>query len=273
MSTDFDYTKPTSGSSPKDGDDWIRANATGLSQILALDHQMASNPFNADNKDGEHKQVTLYAPLAADPDPGANKGAIYTKDVSAKAELHFEDEDSNVLQLTSGGKLNGAILLADSVDQDAVQLDHDGWLTGAGHTSGSVNLIRATGDAGSEVAQIPDGAQTATDAAPTDDKGVANKKYVDDAIPAQFTPSSYAAEESVILPNGLIMKFGSVTSGAGVTDITFAAAFPTAIITAVVSSLGDGELYYSYGLRAMSTSKLTVYRGLANKCNWIAIGY
>jgi len=41
-------------------------------------------------------------------DPGATASQIkvYSKDVSAKAELFFQDEDANVIQVTSAGSLN-----------------------------------------------------------------------------------------------------------------------------------------------------------------------
>ena len=54
------------------------------------------------------------------------------------------------------------------------------------------------------------------------------KAYVDTTAgpTVGFTPSSYAGEESVTLPNGLIMKFGTVSVAAdATTDVTFGAAF------------------------------------------------
>ena len=53
------------------------------------------------------------APLnnrASDPTAVADTLQLYSKDVSSKAELFFQDEDSNAVQATTGGKLNSAVL-------------------------------------------------------------------------------------------------------------------------------------------------------------------
>ena len=63
------------------------------------------------------------------------------------------------------------------------------------------------------------------------------KAYVDGG--GGFTPASYAGGESVTLPNGLIMKFGTVTAPPNTnTDVNFSVAF-TAVISAQVSMQED----------------------------------
>jgi hypothetical protein len=58
------------------------------------------------------------------------------------------------------------------------------------------------------------------------------KTYVDASVGSpNWTPSTYAAEESVTFPNGLIMKFGYATVSATTGTITFGAAFPTAVVS------------------------------------------
>ena len=52
-------------------------------------------------------QIEFPAPLASDPTAAAGVGFVYSKDVSAKAELHYLDEDGNVVQITTGGFLMG----------------------------------------------------------------------------------------------------------------------------------------------------------------------
>lgn len=96
---------PTDSDNIIAGDNQIRAVKTNIRERMAKDHYMDLAGTDADH--GEHSKVTFQAPESADPDPGANKGALYTKDVSSKAELHFQDEDDNVIQLTSGGVFNG----------------------------------------------------------------------------------------------------------------------------------------------------------------------
>jgi hypothetical protein len=52
------------------------------------------------------------------------------------------------------------------------------------------------------------------------------KAYVDNSSTDGFSPTTYASEESVTLPNGLIMKFGTVTASQNaVTTVTFGSAF------------------------------------------------
>ena len=63
------------------------------------------------------------------------------------------------------------------------------------------------------------------------------KAYVDGG--GGFTPASYAGGESVTLPNGLIMKFGTVTTSPNSnTAVNFSVGF-TAAISAQVSLLDD----------------------------------
>ncbi len=45
---------------------------------------------------------------ASDPAAVANRGFVYTKDVSATSELFYEDDGGNAIQLTSGGAVVGA---------------------------------------------------------------------------------------------------------------------------------------------------------------------
>ena len=55
------------------------------------------------------------------------------------------------------------------------------------------------------------------------------KAYVDTTT--AFTPSTYIGGESVTLPNGLIMKFGTITVGTNATaTVTFGNAFPNSCL-------------------------------------------
>lgn len=57
------------------------------------------------------------------------------------------------------------------------------------------------------------------------------KAYVDNSK-AGFNPTSYSGGESVTLPNGLIIKMGSVTAtGNAATTVTFASAFPSGFVS------------------------------------------
>lgn len=84
--------------------------------------------------------------------------------------------------------------------------------------------------------------------APSTNYQVANKKYADDAPAAKMTPASYAGEESITFPNGLILKHGFITRTGNDTVVTFGTAFPTGLISVIFSpkSSDDSQLTPSY---------------------------
>jgi len=100
---------PADGDLVSEGDDKIRNMKTDVRQRMANDHYMDIAGTDADH--GQHKKITFQAPLGAAPAPGTDKGAIYLLDVNSKAELHFQDEDGDVMQLTEGGILKFLPLL------------------------------------------------------------------------------------------------------------------------------------------------------------------
>ncbi|KKK65563.1 hypothetical protein LCGC14_2972900, partial [marine sediment metagenome] len=71
-----------------------------VQERLEVDHFHAG-----DAQDGEHKKLTLGAPIAT-PANVANKGFLYGKDVGGKIELHWLDEDGNEVALTAVGSIN-----------------------------------------------------------------------------------------------------------------------------------------------------------------------
>lgn len=100
------------------------------------------------------------------------------------------------------------------------------------------------------------------------------KAYVDGG--GGFSPSAYTGEESVTLPNGLIMKFGQVTATLNSnTTVTFDTAF-SGTINAQLTIVEDTAAYRwpikvaslsntNLGIRNTNGSNLTVF--------WQAIGY
>ena len=93
----------------------ILTNNDALETALSRDHNFPGTPTT---DDGEHLKITLHAPLADDPTAETDKGFLYLKDVSAKAELFFKDEDGHEIQLTTGGVINmaGVMFLAGAQD-------------------------------------------------------------------------------------------------------------------------------------------------------------
>lgn len=118
------------------------------------------------------------------------------------------------------------------------------------------------------------------------------KAYVDTSKTSAFTPSTYAGEESVTFPNGLIMKFGTGTTvvetvGQGTSTIdlsTHSSDFPNACLNASATLINpngglQGEWDAWMQVRSISTSELKfVTQGSSTTTTpttyyWQAIGY
>ena len=100
-------------------------------------------------------------------------------------------------------------------------------------------VIGGSGDAGLlfDNDDMLDNSDTAGGSATRGATQQSSKAYVDGG--GGFTPASYAGGESVTLPNGLIMKFGTVTTSSNSnTAVNFSVGF-TAAISAQVSLLDD----------------------------------
>ena len=106
----FDKTKPAGTTPLKTSDDQIRANNEALETAIGQDHDFATGSTQT----GKHKQVIFKAPITK-PSLAADEGALFTKTVSTKSELVYEDEDGNEVQLTSGGKVNAVVGSAKAV--------------------------------------------------------------------------------------------------------------------------------------------------------------
>jgi len=103
------------------------------------------------------------------------------------------------------------------------------------------------------------------------------KTYVD-ATAGGFTPSTYAGEESVTLPNGLIMKFGSQSvPGDSTATVSFATNFPGGIAQVQLTFQTTINIGSDAGLSASSqlVTGFTIQNGANNTetVAWMAIGY
>lgn len=96
---------PTDANYMYEVDNYLRQIIQDVRERMEVDHI-----WKVGATDGEHKKITFSAQIAK-PIAVANQGFLYTKDVSAKAELHWEDEDGNELAITSGGVLNKTLTL------------------------------------------------------------------------------------------------------------------------------------------------------------------
>jgi hypothetical protein len=175
----INIANPSGGSNPRLGDDYIRALARAVAEILGVDHYIGTATDNAYTEDdaGKHKLVTFRATQGSTPSLGASDvGIMYIQ--GSPAELYFEDAAGNAIQLTDAGKTKFASLgnLANATYLKAK--DPAG--------TGTVDLIKAGRNEAdnANVPILPDGARLATNAAPAEDTGIANKKYVADSIAA-----------------------------------------------------------------------------------------
>jgi len=98
------------------------------------------------------------------------------------------------------------------------------------------------------------------------------KAYVDSSAQT-FVPASYAGEESVTFPNGLIMKFGTVTSNGSVQSFTFATAFPTACLNLQGQRSGASDDTVNLSYTALSSTGWTMNPISAATYSWTAFGY
>jgi hypothetical protein len=285
--TGLNTASPVGTDQRRQTDEFIVEVKTGTVEILTVDHQMGTAPYTAD-ADGEHKKVTFTAPLSAKPTLDGTRtsmGALYTKDAGspAKAELYFEDEDGDEVQLTSGGKIAGASLLDDSIGAAAIQLAHDVALKGLNHAGAEIPLIMAaTGGGAVECAQLPDGAQLAAGCQAADDNlTIADKGYVDTL--AKGTPAAYVyTDESVTFPNSMIMKTGvspSKTTWSTSTNmsISFAVAFTDVprVVFSWEHDADSGHGWYPPHLYNVTKDGFTVVlnTGAGNwRVHWMAIG-
>ena len=97
------------------------------------------------------------------------------------------------------------------------------------------------------------------------------KAYVDGAL--NFSPSSYAGEESVTFPNGLIMKFGEASQTGSGGTVTYGAAFPNEVISVCVTPRDIASRSSTWAINGSSASAFTwIANPNHTSIYWQAIG-
>jgi hypothetical protein len=150
----WDETKPAGSRAANLGDDDIREFKGQVREVVGVDHKFESSGQHADM--GKHNKATLLVQSSA-PSADSDAGLLYTKDVSSKAELHWKDEDNNEIQLTSAGKLNGAVLKDDTVSAAALA---DGCIDAAAKLASNVVETAKIADGNVTEGKIGTGAVT-----------------------------------------------------------------------------------------------------------------
>lgn len=262
----YDVATPQGSDDPAEADDRMREIKESNRVRQDVDHFWELTGTQVSGADtGEHRKVLYHAPITSPATVAASHGVTFIKDVAGKAELHWIDEDEQEIQLTSAG----TILLADG------RITNDTYLLGIDNAgTGTVNLIKAGTN---DLATLPDSAEMATSAAPVEDEAIANKKYVDDNVgAANWTPTVYAGEASIVFPNGLIMKQG-FSASTGPQTIDFVPDFPTACVNLMItlqdpanSSAGSSN----ESIKTLSAASADVWINTAAQgFFWIAIGH
>lgn len=181
-------SNPAGDSDPKQGDDYIRTLARALIELLTVDHYVGvANPWGSDasgDETGEHKKVTFHGAIS-DPTVAAGDGVLYIK--GDPPELYFRDEDDgNVIQLTSGGEILFGSLSSIAKDTYLKAINNAG--------DGTIDLIKGNA---SDKPVIKAGAELSTSGDPTAAAGIACKEYVDDLIAATEAKTQSGFESNV----------------------------------------------------------------------------
>jgi len=176
----FDTATPAGTDAPATLDNDARTKALALQERLNSDHYFPlTGTAVSDTDAGKHRKITAQAVLSTKPTLEAGEAALYTKTVSGASEWFWEDSAGNEHQLTSGGALNV------SIAEILGLLTNDTYFTAIDEAgTGTVDLIKAGKNEAddTDVAILPDESRLATDAAPTEDTQLPNKKYVDDQV-------------------------------------------------------------------------------------------
>jgi len=281
----FDKDKPAASTSLRSSNPEILANWAALETAIDNEHAFATGG----TQDGDHTQGSARCfSQASAPATRIDGNGFEAGDLGSL----WVDTDDNALYIltvttptwTPVSTEVIATLLA-SARTFGSTLDVTGTLTASGAVTVGTTLD-VTGNIDPTTYETTNGGFLDEDAMGSDaaDKVASQqsiKAYVDNNIgSANWTPASYAGEQSITFPNGLIMKQGTESVAANTTDeVTYSAAFPTAFVNSwctLQSASADIDDNVACQAKAASeTSILQVTNGgdLTFTIQWFAIGY
>ena len=145
------------------------------------------------------------------------------------------------------------------------------------HISTAKVLGRATADEGDieEAFDFKDEDDMSSDSATALASQQSIKAYVETSKTSAFTPTSYTGGETTTLPNGLIMKFGTVTvSGDTNTAVNFGAAFNATVSAQLTIEENTTTDRFPLKVSSLSTSALTIRNTQSDSltAHWLAFG-
>lgn len=281
----FDKDKPAASTILRTSNPQILANWAALESAIGQDHEFSTGGTNS----GKHLQVTFDDPLASAPATvAASEGVLYTLDVSSKAELHFEDEDENTIQITSAGKILSASLdmkdeddmASDSATHAASQQSIKAYADSVGTaaqgaciTKNGATALTANWDGGSyEIRALTFESDVTTGTAPFTIASTTKCTNLNADKVDGYDISAYSAGESYTFPGGFIMKMGEASKTSGGTK-AFDVAFPNNIVS-VVATVKSTTTSHTCQVSSVTTSGFKIYHNAGGSADimWIAIG-
>ena len=261
----------------------ILANWAALETAIGANHEFSTGGTNS----GKHTGIVLQEQTSVT--TAANEMSFYCKDLGTAPGIYVGPQSAGTAIQWSG--IDAKILSAatDMLDEDAMG-SNSATKTASQQsvkafvTSGTVTMTNKTLTTPTITSGVLNTAVSGTAVLDEDAMGsnsatkVATqqsiKAYVATQVgSANWTPTSYADEESVTYPNGLIFKGGYVAKVGTTTTVTFGTAFPNAVLTASVNKVGNGSNYGS-DIVSFSTSALVIgdYYEVAPGYYWQAWG-
>ena len=192
--------------------------------------------------------------------------------ISGKVDnTSIEFDGSGNFTVKAGGVTTAKLASPTGTDTNVV--------TGTAGTSGNLSAWDANGDAVDSGYSVTNDDALGTSDATLPTQGNV-KAYVKAYVDGGFIPSEYAGEQSVTLPNGMIMKFGQKTTGlpaAGVIGtVTYTTPFPNSTIYAnyIGNSYSAGSTANNVITNPLAASFSFVHGYIAiTTLFWFAIGY
>ncbi len=194
FSSTYDIATPAGTDSPTFADDRMREIKAAVQERMAVDHKFSLTGTEVSATDtGEHTKITFNTTIS-DPTQVSGKAHAYMK----SDELFYQDDTNTTVQITSAGALLGDSLKDDSVDEDAIELSNNAFMSAEDFGGGGqVSIIKV--DLSDDVIIRSVSGNTAklsseaTLAGPTD---IVHKAYVDNNIPTSGFWNTSGSESS-----------------------------------------------------------------------------
>lgn len=210
--TAWDVNSPAGTEAKALGDNRIREFKQQFEDLFSADHELPG--AGQGNNWGFHNRVTCLEQT----DLGTGAPGITllgAETIGGKPELIYTDEDDNDIQLTKQGFLH--------LDQNRLT-NNIGIVSRNFANNADIVILKLNV---SDKVQIPDGAVLASAAAPAENAGIANKKYVDDQITAavaglsggvtladaQTITGQKTFSAQIVAPGGINMTGGTLSGG------------------------------------------------------------